>query len=332
MAFDWSTQFPRWPSEAWAEAPLETLALKYDTVEQHGWYDNLNLTVEQILSEVQDGETVIDYSGGTGILAKRLLDASPERQYGIIIADSSPKFLRLALEKFRDESRLAFRLIRYLKDERRLQTLDEVIDADGLGALADNLVSTNAIHLYYGLVDTMTSWKRMLRPGGRVYIQSGNINNPDAAKGSWIIDETVEHIHRAAVDMVRDQDEYKDLRSALENHTFMDAHDRLRAKYFLPVRPLETYTNAINEAGLSVVDVQCRSIAARVDEWNSFLSVYHEGVLGWVGGAQKITGEPAPSDVIERRKNMIRKAMDIVFEGRDTFDANWTYIRATNPG
>ena len=331
MRFKWSASFPRWPSEAWAEAPLETLALKYDTVELHGWYDNLNLTVEQILEDLEDGETVIDYSGGTGILAKRLIDASPDRQYGIIIADSSPKFLRLALEKFRTEPRLAFRLIQYLKEQRRLQTLDEVVDAEALGSLADGLVSTNAIHLYYGLQETLSSWKRMLRPGGRVYIQSGNINNPDAETGSWIIDETVEHIHHAAVEMVRHQSEYKDLRSALDNHDYMQAHDRLRAKYFLPVRPLTTYTDAIEAAGLDITDVCCRSIPARVDEWNSFLSVYHEGVLGWVGGAQKITGEVASADVVERRKRLIRTAMDHVFEGSDTFDANWTYIRAKNP-
>jgi SAM-dependent methyltransferase len=328
MEFAWSPQFPRWPDESWANAALETLALKYDTVERHGWYDNLDLTVEQVLGDLQDGETVVDYSGGTGILAQRLLERDPSRQYGVIIADSSPKFLRLALEKFRDEPRIAFRLIRYLREERRLQSLDEVVELEGLGGSVDGLISTNAIHLYYGLVDTLASWRRVMRPGGRVYIQSGNIRNPEAAEGTWIIDETVEHIHRAAMEMVREDSAYTDLRSVLDDAEYMKAHDVLRAKYFLPVRPLTTYTTALEEAQLEITDVTCRSIPARVDEWNAFLSVYHEGVLGWIGGAEKITGTAANAEVVERRKILIRDAMDRVFDGAEVFDANWTYIRA----
>ena len=141
-------------------SPLEP-ALKYDTVESHGWYDNLNLTVEQVLDEVSLNELLVDYSGGTGILAQRLLEQSQGREYGVIIADSSPKFWRLALEKFRDEPRLAFRLIRYLKAERRLQSLDEVLELEALGRPVDAVLSTNAIHLYYGLRDTLASWRRV---------------------------------------------------------------------------------------------------------------------------------------------------------------------------
>ena len=331
MSFRWSPRFPRWPGEPWAEAPLETLALKYDTVESHGWYDNLNLTVEQVLDEVSPNELLVDYSGGTGILAQRLLEQSQGREYGVIIADSSPKFLRLALEKFRDEPRLAFRLIRYLKAERRLQSLDEVLELEALGRPVDAVLSTNAIHLYYGLRDTLASWRRVLRPGGRVYVQSGNINHPAAQSGTWIIDETVEHIHRAAMEMVRTDDSLAAFRPLLSDETYMAAHDALRAKYFLPVRPLETYTTALEQAGFKIVDVTCRPIPARVDEWNAFLSVYHEGVLGWLGGAEKITGKPAEPALVERRQTVIRDAMDRVFEGRDVFQANWTYLRAYRP-
>ena len=42
------------PEEAWAEAELEELARKYDTVEEHGWYDNLNPSVDDIL-EIGEG-------------------------------------------------------------------------------------------------------------------------------------------------------------------------------------------------------------------------------------------------------------------------------------
>ena len=331
MAFDWGLENGRWPAEAWAESPLETLALKYDTVEQHGWYANLDLTVDQIVEDLAPGERLIDYSGGTGILAQRLIERAGTRAFGLLIADSSPKFLRLALEKFRDEPRLAFRLIRFLRPERRLQSLEEVLISDGVVGAVDGLVSTNAIHLYYGLADTLASWHSVLRPGGRVYVQSGNINNPGAAPGSWIIDETVEHIHRAAVEIVQRDDRFVMFRPHLEDADYMERHGQLRQKYFLPVRPLSTYVDALTEQGFVVQDVSCASIPALVSEWNDFLTVYHEGVLGWIGGAEKITGQAALDDHVQIRKALIREAMDVIFDGEPDFLANWTYIRAQKP-
>ena len=73
----------------------------------------------------------------------------------------------------------------------------------------DIISSTNAIHLYYNLKETLESWKKILRPGGRVYIQSGNIKNPEASKDSWIIDESVIKINEAAVDIVSKDDRFQ---------------------------------------------------------------------------------------------------------------------------
>ena len=56
---------------------------------------------------VEAGDVLVDYSGGTGILARRLLDRIGERETGIVIVDASPKFLRLALEKLGDDPRVA---------------------------------------------------------------------------------------------------------------------------------------------------------------------------------------------------------------------------------
>src|SRR5581483_8590166 len=138
----------RMPDEDWVEGPVESFGLQYDTVETHGWYHNLDPTVEQLARALVDGDLLIDYSGGTGILLNRLLLRFFDRQVGMMIVDSSPKFLRVALERFRDDERVAFRRLRYLKDEGRLQLLEEVLEP---GLRADALTSTNAIHLYYDL-------------------------------------------------------------------------------------------------------------------------------------------------------------------------------------
>ena len=143
-----SSEFPR--IRGFGDS-IEDLALNYDSVENHGWYSNLDHTVEKLGEFSRRGDILVDYSGGTGILAKRLLDRLGSRDVGIIIVDSSPKFLRLALEKFRSEPRMAFRHIRFLREEKRLERVDEVLGAELVSRGVDGIISTNAIHLYFDL-------------------------------------------------------------------------------------------------------------------------------------------------------------------------------------
>ncbi len=326
LAYEWPPSFPRVPEAPWTEQQLEALALNYDTVENHGWYSNLDHTVEQVGEYVRRGDVLIDYSGGTGILAKRLLDRIGGKPVGIVIVDSSPKFLRLALEKFQGEPRLAFRRMRYLRDEGRLERVDEVLGPELTRRGVDGIISTNAIHLYFDLADTLRAWRSVLRPSGRVFVQSGNIANPELPDDQWIIDETVTVIHREAMALVRSEERYASYRAVLEDAEYMSAHDALREKYFLPVRPLEYYLDALRAQGFELTSVKHRRIPARVSEWYEFLSVYHEGVLGWVGGAEKVVGAPAPEPVVQDRLSIMRSAMDRVFNGAFEFGASWTYI------
>jgi SAM-dependent methyltransferase len=328
MTFPWPSSFHRVPDAAWTQQPVEALALNYDTVENHGWYSNLDYTVEQVGEYARRGDVLIDYSGGTGILAKRLLDRLGPKSVGIVIVDSSPKFLRLALEKFQGDPRMAFRRIRFLKEERRLERVDEVLGDAMLERGVDGLISTNAIHLYFDLPETVRAWRNVLRTSGRVFIQSGNIRNPEMPDDEWIIDETVEVIHEEAMAIVREEDRYDDYRACIDDAAHMAAHDELRRKYFLPVRPLEYYLDILREEGFEVTAVDRRRISARVDEWYEFLSVYHEGVLGWVGGAEKVVGSAASEAVVADRLRLMREAMDRMFGGRDEFGASWTYVTA----
>lgn len=326
MSLPWPPGFARIPAEDWAERPVESLALKYDSVENHGWYANLDPTVEAVAEAAGDGALVVDYSGGTGIFADRLLRRLRQRPVGILIADSSPKFLRLAVEKFRHEPRVALRLIAYLKPEGRLQLLEEALDGALVERGAEVIVSTNAIHLYYDLPETLASWRRVVRGDGRVFVQSGNLRNPDAPADAWIIDETVGYIHRAAVDLVGLDPAFARFQRDLDDPAHMEAHQALRDKVFLPVRDLGHYTAALATAGFEVVASEHRAVEARVDEWYEFLAVYHEGVLGWAGGAEKVTGRAPAEDVVAARKELLRAAMERVFDGRESFSACWTYL------
>ena len=322
----WPAGFARVPDDDWVGQPPESLALKYDTVQDHGWYRNLDPTIERLTETLRAGDILLDYSGGTGILAERLL-AELDAEVGILIVDASPKFLRVALDKLGDDARVAYRLIRYLKEERRLETVQEVVEAPLLERGVDAVSSTNAIHLYYDLADTLGSWRELLRPGGAVFVQSGNIGVPDLPAGSWIIDETVEAINDAAVELVRADERYSDYRNGLADDGRQARYDELRRKFFLPVRPLAHYVDALEAAGFRVERVEHRTIAADTAEWTAFLSAYHEGVLGWVGGSERIEGVAPTDAAVADRLQLLRESVERVFAGR-SFDAVWTYIEA----
>jgi SAM-dependent methyltransferase len=318
---------PRIPHAEWTSLPIDTLARKYDSLENHGWYRNLEPTLHELQARLRDGDLAVDYSGGTGILADWLFRRSPGLRAGVMIVDSSPKFLRLALEKLRGEERVAFRHIAYLKEQKRLQLLDEVLEGALLARGLDALISTNAIHLYYDLPDTVASWVRSLRPGGGVFVQSGNVRNPAAEPGAWIIDETVDALNAIAVELVRVDPAWIAYRPALDDSARMEKYAALRRKYFLPVRPLEHYVGVFETAGLAVERVACQPISCRVLDWYEFLAAYHDGVLGWVGGVDKID-KPPTADAVRDRLSLMKRAVDKLFDGRDEFRASWTYVTA----
>jgi SAM-dependent methyltransferase len=329
--FQWPSGFQRIPDEDWTRQPVDTFGLRYDTVENHGWYRNLDPTVEDLARHLEDGQLLVDYSGGTGILLDRLNLRIFDRQIGMLIVDSSPKFLRVALDKFGDEERVAFRLLRWLKEKKRLELLDEVIGPELLARGADAIASTNAIHLYRDLPDTLASWARALRPGGRAFVQSGNIRNPQARTSEWILDETVWAIHEVATGLVRNDARYAAYRPLLDDEARMQSHVAYRDQVFLPVQPLDHYLRCLEEAGFTVEEVTTRSIEARVEDWFEFLSAYHEAVLGWLGSSVKVDGKAPSQQALTDRLALIRQAMDTLFGGRPAFRCCWTYINCLRP-
>ena len=325
LVFDWGG-LERIPDEEWVSQPVDAFGLHYDTVENHGWYSNLDLTVEQLAGDLRAGDILIDYSGGTGILLDRLRLRIPDRQVGMVIVDSSPKFLRIALDRFRSDERVAFRRLRYLKDAQRLQYVDEVLPQ---GFAADALVSTNAIHLYDDLENTLLAWGRVLRAGAKVRVNSGNLRNPRAEPNEWIIDETVYVVHEVATGIVRTDPQYAAYRPVLDDEERMRAYLDYRDRVFLAPRPLEDYLAALRSTGFEIDDVTERTIEASVEEWYEFLAAYADAVLGWVGGTVKVDGEAASDEASADRLRLLRDSLGVIFGGRPTFRCCWTYITAT---
>ena len=275
---------------------------------------------------MEDGDLLIDFSGGTGILLNRLLLRIFDRPIGTLIVDASQKFLRVAVEHFRDDPRVGVRLLRYLRDQKRLEFIDEVLDAPLLERKADAIVSTNALHLYSNLDETLRSWARVVRPGGRLYINSGNVRNPDAASNEWILDETVYVVHEVATGIARTDPRYEAYRDVLYDGPRLQRHLDFRDRVFAAPRPLALYTDALDRAGFEVHRVTKETIAADVDDWFELLSAYHEPVLGWVGGTAKVDGAEPAEQAVEDRLALIRDALEVIFGERPGFKCCWTYI------
>lgn len=324
----WPMDFARIPQdEPWVGRPIEELARRYDNVEEHGWYRNLDPILDDLQDVVQEGDLVIDYSAGTGILVGQFLKRMPDLQAAYLLVDASPKFLRLALEKVGADERTAFRWIQYLKDEKRIQSLQEVLpEAICLGGV-DALCSTNAIHLYGELEGTLRSWAQVLRPGAVALIQSGNIANPNAPQDAWIIDDTINAMQSVARDLVREDEKYVSFLPRLEDAERTAAYDALRKKYFLPVRPLSFYLDSFRGVGFEIVNVYERPIAAKVSDWAEFLAAYHEGVLGWAGGCKRVEGADPSQACIALRQQLLGESLARLFEGRSSFETCWTYIK-----
>ncbi len=324
--FSWPAGFERLPDEEWTRQPLDVFGLTYDTVAEHGWYSNLDVTVAAVTRRARVGDIILDYSGGTGIFLDRVRASLGDKAVGVVIADSSPKFLRVALEKYREDPLVALRVLHYLKDERRLMRLDEVLPANLLRRRFDAITSTNAIHLYPDVAGVAEAWADVLRPGGQVFINSGNIRNPRAGAGDWILDETVAAIGERAQQLVATEPAWAQYRHCLDDTERMAAHTAFRDRVFLAPRPVDFYVAALEEGGLHVEDVEEASIVAQVDDWYEFLTAYHEPVLGWLGGTEKVDGVAATPAAVADRLRLMREAMQVLFGPDRQFQACWTYL------
>lgn len=323
--FEWPEGFARIPDDDWARQPVDEFGLSYDRVGTHGWYKNLEPTVAEALTALDENKILLDYSGGTGILTQRIL-ANINFPVGILNADASPRFLRVALEHSRADERVAFRLLNWLREEKRLQLIDEVLGPALLDRGVDVLTSTNAIHLYPNLTETLESWARVLRPGALALVSSANLRDPGSRPGDWIIDETVAKVNEIAADLVAREPAFEMYRATLEDADRMAAHAKLRDKVFVPVRPLDSYLDTFAETGFTVLHTYTSTIYARVDEWCGLLRTYHDGVLSWVGGSQKVEGQPPSDTAVKDRLFLIRYSLEKLFSHTDAFPCNWTYI------
>jgi ubiquinone/menaquinone biosynthesis C-methylase UbiE len=322
---EWPAGFARVADEAWTRGPVDPRGRNYDAMGSHLWYRNLDFTLAKVAEHVSADDIVIDYSGGTGLFADRLLPLVPNA--GVLIVDASQAFLRTAIEKLGVDPRVAFRLLRYIDQSRRLQRLDEVLGSE-LNDRVAAVVSTNAVHLYDNLPATFAAWHRVIRPGGKVFVQSAEIDDPAAPSDRWLITQFVDRMQAKAREIVLRDERYATYRPVLRQPERLATYDRLAAKIFRPVRPLQEYLDALQTAGFTINDVSTVKVPVGVTEWYDATICYPD-LFAWMGGNEAIDGRPPSADALADRIGLMKRAVEEMFGEAETFDAFWTHITGT---
>lgn len=299
-------------------APITEFALEYDEVKNHTWYDNLDYLIFLSKEFFSNDSFIMDYSCGTGIVCERLdkIGLNPS----ILLADASLKYIRLAYEKFKNIPSYSFRLLDLKK------SINESI-VDNIEGKLDGIICANAIHLYPTIDETIIEWNKLLKKGGKLLINSGNINNPKMkTPSSVLIDQTINDILSVSFDIVRNNKSYHQYLDKLSDYVYMEKYIELKDKYFLPIRNIDYYTNSLYKNGFIIKEIKTVDVRANVKEWYDFLKVYDDGILGWIGGIEKVSGDVPTLTDIQNRLDIMEEALNIIFNNNKNFNANWNYI------
>lgn len=314
------TGFERVEAASWTRAPVEDRGLRYDAMGAHRWYANLDITVDILRPRLEAGDVVVDYSAGTGLLADRLLARLPALR--MILVDASAAFLRVALEKLGKDARVAFRL---LQQNGQILPLDAVLDPSPFGAGVDAIVSTNAVHLYPDLDETFAGWRRTLRPGGLVVVQSAEIDRADRTGDDWLITDMMDGMRARAREVARRDASFARYRAVLDDPSKMQAYDRLYRRIFLRPKKVDAYVRALERCGFSGVTVTTDRVEVGVAEWLHAALVYPD-TLAWVGGSVKVDGVEPSAEALADRRRLMAAALRELFGERETFQATWTHL------
>ena len=185
-----------------------------------------------------------------------------DRQVGLLIADSSPKFLRVAVDKFGEDPRVAFRLLRG-QGGGRSSTRGGARPA--LGARVDRSPRRRDRSLHRPARDARVVGARAA--AGGVFIQSGHRNStPARASGSST--RPCGRSTRWRWGSWRNDRGTPSTGPLLDDEGAPGGARGLSRRVFCRV-PLDYYLHGLEGAGFRVEDVTARTIEARVEDWFS---------------------------------------------------------------
>ncbi len=321
----WDNSVDRIPAEKWTMSPVDASALEYDKHATNAFGSAWEPTIAQLITILGDDKVLIDYSCGTGQFTERLLQYCGDF-VRILNVDVSPRYLRIAADRFRNDARVALRLLKKSSNGHSYEYVDDVLNDLISDREADILTCTNAIHLYPNLFETLGSWYRALRPGGFALVSTGDMSNPSREISGWRLHDTITTVNEIAKDIVRTEPLFQEYRDKVDDNGLMRKYDDLRNRVYPKTRPLEFYLESFSEAGLAPLHFFEKPINIRVEDFIEALVPYHEVVLGWVGGSLKVENVEATEAALRDRLFLIRYCSERLYSGRESFQCFWTYI------
>ena len=146
------------------------------------WKNYLAHTHEVFLRRIKttDGDTILDVSGGTGLLAKMLTDRNYAFKH-LVINDPSEKMLAVSRDRLSDTSNISF-------------SNDRAEEVSFKTNQFDRIFCLNSFHFYTNQPQVLERFNSMLTHGGRLFILDWNRSGFFAIVNRILKWSTSEHI------------------------------------------------------------------------------------------------------------------------------------------
>ena len=193
----------------------------------------------------------------------------------------------------------------------------------------NHVISANTLHLVPDLHGTFSDMRNALKEDGTITFQSGNILRNGRKEGVLMVDDTINRVHDIALDIIRNNDEFRSYRAKLQEN--IEKEKEQRSFVFPAPRNLETYLSTLKEAGFRNLTTFYKLIKIRYTDWLNFLRVHRlqAGILPEVGGK-----EASPEEEAARDKLITLAAYKLFKELEETnamadsssFTCEWVYV------
>ncbi len=305
--------------------PVSAGAEEYHRVTAASWYTNgFDILARYAeIAKLKPGQVAVGLGVGTGATEHWWMERFPNlKDVKIIGVDVSTSWMRKAHELLKPYSNIDLYLMRGPKGE-----FLNVAETLGVGAQSqvDLVYSANVVHVISEkeLERAFQGVKEILKPGGKFVISSGGVLNPDPHSKLLNIHDTVQSVRSTALVLLHHVPKYQEINAQLKRYDPAETDETIQTLrlIFPKERSASFYVERLRKAGFMTQAPVFESIDVKNEDWTRFLSAepLADGIL------------PELKDYPDIRKEIIGKALDIIFPAGGSFQAQWMFLAADVP-